>query len=118
MSVPKKRKEEVQPSPITNYKDKSKVSAVTYSEAKLLTPVLTAYPWVASNITGNHEITSVIPSLTSWTGERYICPLRLAKLKASTIGEGLHLGSHYTYCDPAKGQKLQNTVPLHGRLKS
>lgn len=46
MSVPKKkRKEEVQPSPITNYKDKSKVSAVTYSEAKLLTPVLTAYPW-------------------------------------------------------------------------
>lgn len=35
----------------------------------------------------------------------------VGELKAWMIGEGFHPGNHYTHCDPAKGQKLQNTVP-------
>lgn len=76
-------------------------------------------PRAAANITVNQKMTGSNPFSHQLDGSTlYMCPQWLAQLKVSMNGEGLHLGCHYTRCDPAKGQNVQNRVPLHGHQKS
>lgn len=113
----KKKRKSFSSSSMTNVqfiKIKSKVSAVTYSWAKLLMPALTAYPSGCFQYYRSSRSNRLSFLLSPAAGERVMCPLGLA----SVVGEGLAPGRHYTHCDPAKGQSLQSTAPLRGRLKS
>lgn len=80
---------------------------------------MTAQPSPASSVVGNQKVTSSKSFSLQWEGGTlYTRPLWSAQLKVPVIGVGLHLGCRCTCCDPAKGQNLQNTVPLHGCQKS